>query len=92
MLGQLLGGLGGLAIGGIADAFDNSEDEAEAERRRNQQLALQQFQNLGQYRPQVNMQGFQDAQAGAQRSAQHNVLSDLARARLRRRPEDEEGY
>lgn len=89
MLGQLLGGLGGLAIGGIADLFDNSEEEAEQKRLQNQQMALQELKNARAYIPQANFAGFQQANDGARRAAQHAALAQIAR----RRPEDEErGY
>jgi len=50
-LPQLLGGIGGTIGGLIWDAVDNSDEEAERRARQNQQLALEQYQNLGQYPP-----------------------------------------
>lgn len=83
MLGQLLGGLGGLAIGGIADAFDSSDDDAEKERQRNQELALQELQGARKYIPVINKQSFADANNSAVRMAQHGAGgADQQRAAL----------
>lgn len=96
-IGQAIGGLVGLGGGLIADALDNSEEEAERERIRNQRLALAELQGAKAWMPTINRESFDQARQGAVRMAQHGAGGpEQQRAALyalsRKKPEEEGGY
>lgn len=91
-LPQLLGGIGGTIGGLIWDAVDNSDEEAERRARQNQQLALEQYQNLGQYAPDANLQGYLAAQSPVRGAAQQEALSQIAYGPPDKRKRRRQGY